>query len=80
MKNYTPLTMHNGTPSIRLIRINDVVNLTAISKAHIYTLARQGKFPKARKQGVNTSVWLESEVLDWIYERLGLSSTMSATE
>ncbi|MEA1990243.1 MAG: AlpA family phage regulatory protein [Pseudomonadota bacterium] len=59
---------------IKLIRIGEVSNLTTISKSHIYTLARQGKFPKPRKISVNTSVWLESEILQWMEEQLGLNS------
>lgn len=64
----------SGQTQFKLIKIGEVSSLTTISKSHIYTLARQGKFPKARKLGVNTSVWLESEVLGWINERLGLET------
>jgi len=63
-----------GQGQIKLIRISEVSTLTTISKQHIYTLARQGKFPKPRKLGANTSVWLESEVLDWMSKRLGLEA------
>lgn len=63
-----------GQSQIKLIRISEVSKLTTISKSHIHTLARQGKFPKARKLTENSSVWLESEVLDWMYKRLGLEA------
>lgn len=63
----------SGQKSIKLIRIGEVSNLTTISKSHIYTLARQGKFPKPRKISVNTSVWLESEILQWMEQQLGLN-------
>ncbi len=62
----------DGKPAIKLIKINVVAELTTFSKSHIYTLARNGSFPKARKLSANTSVWLESEILDWINARLGL--------
>ncbi len=62
------------TPTVKLLRISEVASLTTISKQHIYTLARAGNFPKARKLGANTSVWLESEVVEWINNRLGLES------
>lgn len=62
----------SGQKQIKLIRISEVSELTTISKQHIYTLARNGNFPKARKLGANTSVWLESEVVEWINNRLGL--------
>ena len=59
---------------IKLIRIGEVSNLTTISKSHIYTLARQGKFPKPRKISENTSVWLESEILNWMEDKLGIAT------
>lgn len=59
---------------IKLIRIGEVSNLTTISKSHIYTLARQGKFPKPRKISENTSVWLESEILNWMEDKLGIET------
>jgi len=68
----TPQNVQTERKQIKLIRIGEVSNLTTISKSHIYTLARQGKFPKPRKISVNTSVWLESEVIDWMQKRLGI--------
>lgn len=68
------LTVQNGTPQAKLIRIGEVSSLTTFSKQHIYTLARNGKFPKPRKLGANTSVWIKSEVVAWINERLGLET------
>ena len=64
----------SGQNQIKLIRIAEVSNLTTISKSHIYTLARQGRFPKPRRISENTSVWLESEVLDWMKDKLGIET------
>lgn len=61
-----------GQAQFKLIKIGEVSELTTISKSHIYTLARQGKFPKARKLTENSSVWLESEVIEWMQKRLGI--------
>lgn len=62
-------------PAQKLLRIRGVSDLTGYSPSHIYTLARQGNFPSPRKLGPNTSVWLESEIVDWINERLGLTTS-----
>lgn len=64
----------SGQNQIKLIRIAEVSNLTTISKSHTYTLARQGKFPKPRKISENTSVWLESEILNWMEDKLGITA------
>ncbi|WP_044410442.1 helix-turn-helix transcriptional regulator [Thiomicrospira microaerophila] len=58
---------------LRVMRAKQVHELTKISIPHIYKLARDGGFPKPRKLTANTSVWLESEVLEWMNERLGLN-------
>lgn len=54
----------------KLLRIGEVASLTTFSKPHIYTLIRQGKFPKPVKLSANTSVWLESEVNAWLEARI----------
>lgn len=69
------MTSHNPKPdNPELIRIGQVSELTTISKSHIHTLVREGKFPKSRKLGANTAVWLKSEVVQWINDRLDLSN------
>jgi prophage regulatory protein len=56
----------------KLLRIGEVSKLTTISKSHIYTLIRQGKFLKPIKLSIQTSAWVESEVLEWIEQRIAL--------
>jgi len=73
----TPTTQ-GGTSQVKLLRIKAVATLTTYSKQHIYTLVRNGHFPKPRKLGANTSVWLESDVLQWINDKLGLADTGGA--
>lgn len=54
----------------KLLRIGEVARKTTFSKPHIYTLIRQGKFPKPIKLSANTSVWLESEIDTWLDARI----------
>lgn len=70
-----PPVNNTARPAQKLLRIRGVSELTGYSASHIYTLARQGHFPTPRKLGPNTSVWLESEIIDWINERLGLTTS-----
>jgi len=72
IKDKTPLD------SPELIRKHQVSELTTYSGSHIDTLVRQGKFPKSRKLGANTSVWLKSEVVQWINDKLGLTNSEGA--
>ncbi len=56
----------------KLIRVSAVMNLTGFSRSHIFTMARNGNFPKQVKLSPNTSAWVESEVLEWIEQRIAL--------
>jgi len=51
---------------IRLIRMPAVRAMTSLSKAWIYALERQGKFPKRVKIGERISAWVEGEVAQWV--------------
>lgn len=53
-----------------LLRISEVSKRTTISKPHIYTLIRQGKFPKPIKLSVNSSAWLENDINTWLDARI----------
>ena len=54
----------------RLIRLPQVENLTGLKRAHIYGLARRGRFPRPLKVGARASAWRESLVLAWIQDRI----------
>ena len=55
-----------------LIRINDVANLTGLSKSYIYDLCNKNLFPKSIRlvPGGTSVAWVKSEVLDWIESRI----------
>lgn len=57
----------------RLLRLPEVINLIGLSKAQIYNLISLGEFPQQIKLGDRASAWLESEVADWIDERIRVS-------
>lgn len=54
----------------RLIKLNDVMAITGLSRSHTYALAMQGLFPKPVKLTERSSAWVESEVQDWIDSRI----------
>ena len=57
---------------MRLIRIKQVMNMTGISRAYIYMMAQKGEFPTPVKLSERSSAWIESEVYEWIDERIAL--------
>ncbi|WP_311270867.1 AlpA family phage regulatory protein [Sphingobium sp. WCS2017Hpa-17] len=50
----------------RLLKISDVMERTALSRSHIYTLVGRGQFPAPRKLGPKCSRWVESHVDAWV--------------
>jgi prophage regulatory protein len=58
------------TVDSRIIRLAEVKNLTGISRSQIYELIKKGKFPKQINLGARAVGWLESEVQEWIQQRI----------
>jgi prophage regulatory protein len=54
----------------RLLRLPAVEGLTGLKRAHLYSLARKGRFPRPLKIGARASAWQASEVQAWIAERI----------
>lgn len=50
---------------VRLIKIKEVINMVPFSRAKIYQLIKEEKFPKQLKEG-GSSVWLLEDVLAYI--------------
>jgi prophage regulatory protein len=53
----------------RLLRLNEVVALTGLSRMTIWRMERTGAFPSRRQLGGNSVAWLESDVHEWIESR-----------
>lgn len=60
-----------ATPLIerRILRRPEVEQKTGFKRAHIYTLMREGRFPKAIRLGIRAVGWDSAEVEAWIAER-----------
>lgn len=54
----------------KLIKMPQVRGNTGLSKSHIYALAQKGEFPKPIKLSERSSAWVESEVQEWIDNRI----------
>jgi len=49
----------------RLLKLAQVMEITGLSKAMVYRLVSQGRFPKPCKPGGIATRWVESEVRAW---------------
>ncbi|AOP43939.1 MULTISPECIES: helix-turn-helix transcriptional regulator [Edwardsiella] len=56
-----------------LIRLSEVQRRTGYSKAWIYRLLKENRFPQSVKIGSRSIAFVESEVDDWINQRIAES-------
>ncbi|WP_191938395.1 AlpA family transcriptional regulator [Pantoea agglomerans] len=56
-----------------LIRLPEVQRRTGYSKAWIYRLLKESRFPKSVKIGSRAIAFVESEVDEWIEQRIAES-------
>lgn len=63
------MTTTNNCPS-KLIRLPKLIEMTGGSRSWIYQQISEGKFPKPVKIGKRSSAWVESEIDEWIQQRM----------
>ncbi|MNR60220.1 Prophage CP4-57 regulatory protein (AlpA) [compost metagenome] len=55
---------------MRIIRLKEVIDSTGLARSTIYKYIDEGSFPKPVSLGGRSVGWVESEVYDWILERI----------
>ena len=68
----TPIPIGN-----RLLKRTEVEEKTGLSRASIYSYVRAGTFPAPISIGANRVAWLESEIDEWIAEKMAARKTVS---
>ena len=56
---------------MRFIKLKEVMDCTGLGRSTIYKYIEKGEFPKSISLGERAVAWLESEVSDWMLERIG---------
>lgn len=64
--------------SHNLIRLPEVQRRTGYSKAWIYKLLKEKRFPAAVKIGSRAIAFVESEINDWVNQRIAESRVYRA--
>ncbi len=52
--------------NIRLIRIQEVMNKVGIARSTVWDMVKKGKLPRPRKLSARVTVWVESEIDEYI--------------
>jgi prophage regulatory protein len=55
---------------LRVIKLNEVINTTGLSRSSIYAYMAKGGFPKPIQLGPSAVAWVEEEVQGWLGEKL----------
>ena len=54
---------------MKILRIQDVINVTGLSRTTLWRLERRGDFPSRLRLGQNSCGWVAQEIQDWIASR-----------
>jgi len=54
----------------RILRLPEVIKRSGLSKSSIYTFMETSQFPKSVSLGMRSVGWLETEINDWINQRV----------
>lgn len=54
---------------MRLLRIQEVISVTGISRMTIYRLEKEGVFPSRRRLGKNSVAWRDDDISTWVASR-----------
>ena len=55
---------------IKIIKLPEVIAITTLSRASVYRLITDGKFPKQVKLSTRACAWVEQDVLNWLNDRI----------
>ncbi|HBC3410534.1 TPA: AlpA family transcriptional regulator [Vibrio parahaemolyticus] len=55
---------------MRFMRLKEVMSVTGLGRSSIYNYMEADKFPKTVSLGDRAVAWVESEVHEWMEERL----------
>ncbi|EPE3040412.1 AlpA family transcriptional regulator [Vibrio cholerae] len=59
-----------GERPMRFLKLKEVMEKTALSRSAIYRKMNEGEFPESVNLGERAIAWVESEVDEWMAERL----------
>ena len=55
---------------MRFLKLKEVMALTALGRSSIYKFMNEDRFPQSVSLGDRAVAWVESEIEEWMHERL----------
>ncbi len=66
------------TPSLRLLRLRQVMSVTGLARSTVYKYCSENSFPRPIHLGERNVAWVESEVQQWIEHKIGVRDRLFA--
>jgi prophage regulatory protein len=63
-----PMSHSNSSILPSVLRLNDVIKITGLSRSTIYRSMKSEVFPQSIHLSPGRIVWLESDILEWFDE------------
>lgn len=57
---------------MKLIKLKQVMECTGLARSTVYKFMAENQFPKPVKLGVRMVAWVESEVQEWMQQKVDL--------
>lgn len=64
---------------MRILSKRELKEMVLYSPQHVARLEKAGEFPKRVQLGSNRVGWVESEVLDWLHQKLELRGNQTSS-
>jgi prophage regulatory protein len=55
---------------MKLIKLKQVMDCTGLARSTVYKFMADGQFPKPVKLGSKMVAWVESEIQEWVNEKI----------
>jgi prophage regulatory protein len=55
---------------MKLIKLKQVMECTGLARSTVYKFMAEGQFPKPVKLGVRMVAWVETEIQEWVREKI----------
>jgi len=62
-----------NTNDVRIIDIDEVMKRTGLGRSTVYAYIKESRFPASVKVGDRSAGWVESEVAEWLRDRIKAS-------
>lgn len=72
---FAPPRRQNSPPERPLLRAQEVIRLTRMSRSTFYRMVQEGRFPRPIHVGARLSAWFEDEVQAWLEARIAARDT-----